>query len=132
MDSFNHFGNISETLLNGLKQVVRKTAFDVVGNYQANAARDTGFMANSAYAVTSQESTYGQGGGPTRKDAYLLPEVAAPSDDYTAYAAVGADYAIYPELGTRFQAAQPAFFPAVDKARPGFEQAIDAIESQLQ
>lgn len=129
MAGFNHFGDIANVLTGAASQVVRKTAFDIQAGYQARAARDTGFMANSAYVVTSQDSNYGGGSPP--KGATLLPEVARPDSDQTAYVAVGASYAIYVELGTRFQPAQPAFFPSVEAARPGFEAAVAAIEDQM-
>ena len=129
--NFNHFEDIANGLEPALSGVVRKTAFDIQAGYQGNAARDTGFMANSAYVVTSEESTYGQGGGAAPKDAYLLPPVEAPSEKTVAYVGVGASYAIFPELGTRFMPAQPAFYPAVDAAQPGFQAACDAVMSKL-
>lgn len=130
--TFNHFGDIAALIPQATSQVVRKTAFDIQAGYQATAARDTGFMANSAYVVTSAESNYGQGTGSPAKGASLLPEVAGPTDDQTAYVAVGANYAIDQELGTRFMPAQPAFFPAVEAARPGFEAAIGAIKQRME
>jgi hypothetical protein len=130
MAGFNHFGDIAAVIPQATSQVVRKTAFDIQAGYQGTAARDTGFMANSSYVVTSQDSNYGGAGSPP-KGATLLPEVAGPPDDQTAYVAVGASYAIDVELGTRFQPAQPAFFPAVEAVRPGFESAVAAIEQQM-
>lgn len=128
--SFNHFGEIAEKLETACSLVVRKTAFDIQANYVANAPVDTGFMKSSAYVVTSTESTYGQADSPP-KGAYLLPPVEAPDKKTTAFVAVGANYSIYVEEGTRYQAAQPAFFPAVEAARGPFQDALDAIESQL-
>lgn len=128
---FNHFGDIANIIPQATSQVVRKTAFDIQAGYQARAPRDTGFMVNSAYVVTSQDSNYGQAGSPP-KGASLLPEVAQPETDQTAYVAVGANYAIDQELGTRFMFAQPAFFPAVEAARPGFEAAIGAIKQRME
>ena len=128
--NFNHWGSIANALPKATSQLVRKTAFDIVAGFQARAAVDTGFMKNSAYVVTSQESTYGQV-QPTRKGAYLLPEVERPPDDQTAYAAVGANYTIFVELGTVHAPAQPAFYPAVDAVKPSFEAALARIEDAL-
>jgi hypothetical protein len=130
MAGFNHFNEIAEKLETAESLIVRKTAFDIQANYVANAAVATGFMKSSPYVVTSDSSTYGQAGTPP-KGAYLLPPVEAPTSKTTAYIGVGANYAIYVEEGTRYQAAQPAFYPAVEAARQPFQAALDAIESQL-
>jgi hypothetical protein len=130
-EDFNHWDAIADELSKATGQVVRKTAFAIQAGYQARAPRDTGFMANSAYVVTSEDNTYGQGGAPTHKDAYLLPCVEAPPDDQTAYAAVGANYAQFPEFGTRFAPSQPAFVPACDVAQAGMDVAMGAIEDKL-
>lgn len=129
-DNFNHWQQVADALPKATSQVVRKTAFDIVGGFQARAKRDTSFMANSAYVVTDKESAYGQA-SPSRPGAYLLPEVERPEDDQSAYAAVGANYTLYVELGTVHQPASPAFYPAVDAARAGFEAAIGKIEEKL-
>lgn len=131
MEGFNHFGEIAEQLDAALQLVPKKTAFDIQSGYQSRAPRDTGFMANSPYVVTSDSSTYGQGASEPPKDSYLLPQVAAPADKYTAMVAVGANYAVFPELGTVHQSAQPAFYPACDAAEPGFVAALNAIASSL-
>lgn len=131
MPDFNHFAEIANLLEPFCSEVVTDTAQDIVDSYQSNAPRDTGFMSESAYIETSEQSTYGQGMAPTRKDAYLLPEVAKPDDKTTAYAAVGANYAVYPELGTRHQAPQPAFYPAVEQAASTFEDELGKLEDYL-
>lgn len=130
-EGFNRFPEIVARFGPAVSQIVRKSAFDVQALYASTCPRDTGFMAGSAYVVTSQESTYGQGGVPPPKDAYLLPEVAKPDDPYTAHIAVGANYAIYPEMGTRYQPPQPAFYPAVDAVEPQFEAAMGKLEEAL-
>lgn len=131
MAGFNHFGNISEAMDLALQQLPRKAAFDIQARYASTAPRDTGFMVNSAYVVTAQESTYGHAGSPPM-DATLLPAVPGPSDKYTAYAAVGASYAIYVEMGTIHGPAQPAFYPAVDAVGPSFEAAVDAVQQKME
>lgn len=130
-DEFNHFDQIADALPGVLSQVVRKTAFDIQAGYQARAPRDTSFMANSAYVVTSDESTYGQHASAPAKDGYLLPEVERPDEPTTAYMAIGANYAEFPEFGTVHQPAQPALYPAVDAARGPFEDALSAVEARL-
>jgi len=131
MAGFNRFPEIVAKFGPAVSQIVRKSAFDVQALYAATCARDTGFMANSAYVVTSKESTYGQGGVTPPKGAYLLPEHAKPEDEYTAHIAVGANYAIFPEMGTRYQPAQPAFYPAVDSVEPSFMAAMGKLEDAL-
>lgn len=128
--SFNHFNEIAEKMETAHSLVVRKTAFDIQANYVANVAVDTGFLKSSPYVVTSTDSTYGQADSPP-KGAYLLPPVEAPDKKTTAFVAVGANYGIYVEEGTRYQAAQPAFYPAVEAASAPFQAALGDIESQL-
>src|SRR5205823_3172626 len=135
MEEFNHFPEIIEKLHKAESQIVRKTAFDIIAYYKAHAPKDTGFMANSGYVVTYDSSTYGEtlrqkttvSSKPTKsgkprqlskmqrillvRSADLLDEVERPENDLTAYAAVGASYALPVEIGTRFMPAQPTFYP---------------------
>lgn len=127
---FNHFGDIANNLKPVLSQIVRKTAFDLQATAASNAPVDTGFLRNSIYTVTSQDSTYGGAGSPPG-DSYLLPEVDTPPDDLTAYVAVGANYGVYVNYGTRYMTAQPFWEPAIDAVTPEFEAALSAIESKL-
>lgn len=154
--SFNHFNQIADALPQVLSQVVRKTAFDVQASAIRKAPVDTGFLRSSIYVRTSEESTYGQGSVKAkritktarRKAAasksglissfsstpygyYLLPEVGGPENEQTAYVAVGAEYGIYLEFGTRYMPAHPYFYPAVEHARAGFESALSRIEDKL-
>ncbi len=155
MESFNHFGSIADALPQVLGQVVRKTAFDVQAGAVRRAPVDTGFLRASIYTVTSEGSTYGEGHvkparitKTARKKAasslsgltssfstpygyYLLPSVQAPENEQTAYVAVGAEYGIYLEFGTRYMPAKPYFYPAVEHARAGFESALSRIEAKL-
>ncbi len=130
MAGYNRFPELAAQFGPILSQIVKKTALDLQGQAASRAAVDTGFMKNSIYVVTSDTSTYGNAGAP-QGDSYLLPEVAAPSDQYTAYAAVGANYAVYVNYGTRFQPAQPFWEPAIDAVAPSFEAALGALESKL-
>jgi HK97 gp10 family phage protein len=128
VDSYNHFNKLAQALPGVLSQVVRKTAFDGQGHIQeqirANDQIDTGFMFNSVYVVTSEETTY-KGG------AEALPPVDKPENNQEAYVAVAAKYAQFPNYGTRFQPAKPFFEPGMEKTRKGFDQAIAAIEKKL-
>ncbi len=130
-DSFNNFGNIADALPDVLSKVVRKTAFDIQSDAQSLAPRDTGFLANSIYVKTSKESTYSQVEQPTKKDASLLEEVETPPDDQTAYVAVGANYGVYVELGSRHASPQPYLTPAVEAGQEALEAAASEIESML-
>lgn len=123
-DSFNHFANIADALPKACSQVVRKGALDIQAQAASRAAVDTGFLRNSVYTVTAQGSSY-HGGDK------MLPEVAGPPDDQSAYAAVGAEYGAYVNYGTRFMPAQPFWEPAIDAVRPGFEAAVAAIQEKL-
>lgn len=129
--SFNHFPAIAKTMHSELKKTVKETATHMVTTYASTCARDTGFMASSAYVVTSDSSTYGQTNGSPPGNATLLPEAPKPTDDLTAIAAVAASYAIFPELGTRYQAAQPAWYPAVEAERPLFDARLAKIDGKL-
>jgi hypothetical protein len=67
---------------------------NIVGNNQV----DTGFMLNSTYAVTQQQSSYGKARAAARSknpDAEIAPEERAPRGG--AAVVVGAEYAIYQE-----------------------------------
>ncbi len=126
--SFNHFNQIADALPQVLSQVVRKTAFDGLGHMQgfirSNGQIDTGFMVNSGYVVTSEESTY-QGG------ANALPEIPKAENPTTAYIAWAAFYAFFQNYGTRFMPGRPFVEPGIEATRPGFEAACRAIEAKL-
>lgn len=132
MPSFNHFSDIAKALTPLLHTAVTNTAKGIVSDFSANCAYDTGFMSESGYVVTSDESTYGQGMEPIREGAHLLPEVEAPADETTSIVAVGANYTAFVELGTRFQSAQPAFYPAVDRSIPTFEVELNKVVIELE
>lgn len=130
-EDFNHFGTLANNLDGILGQIVRKTAFDGQANVQAqiraNDQIDTGFMVNSVYVVTSEESTYGKA-QPTKKDSYLLPEVEQPASKTEAYLAVGANYAIFPNYGTVNLPAKPFWEPGIAKTQESFEKAMNSFE----
>lgn len=109
-DGFNHFPQISGQLYTACSQVVSKTAFDCQGNIQgfirANGQVDTGFMLNSVHVEDG-------------------------ANDLNKFVVVGASYGVYQNYGTRYLPARPFFEPGVEQTRPGFESAINAIESRL-
>lgn len=128
---FNHFPEVIEKLHEALHTIVGETAQDIADGYTANAPRATGYSASSAYVRTSDSSTYGQGGIEPPKGVTSLPEVDAPPDDLTAYAAVAAPYAIFPELGTIHMAPEPAWNPSVEDAGVKFADRLSHIEDYL-
>jgi HK97 gp10 family phage protein len=75
--------------------IVRKTAFLLEGKAKQLAPVDTGFLRNS---ITTQKLA-----------------------DATYSVAVGAEYGIYVEFGTRWMRAQPYFTPAIEEARRYFD-----------
>jgi phage gpG-like protein len=133
---------------------VRKTAFDLQAAMQAkmrsNGQIDTGFMVNSVYVRTFDESTYGR--TLTRKttaskktgklskrqgrllvaSADMMDEVERPPNNKTAYIAVAAPYGFWQNYGTHKQPARPFLEPSVDLVRPDFEAALAAIDAKLQ
>jgi len=127
---FDHFIDIGIQMHDIFKNIVNDTAKHIAEEYQGTAPRQSGFMADSAYHTTSEESTYGQGGSPP-KGASLLPEVDKPENDLEAYASVAASYGAYVEFGTRHQGAQPRFYPAIDKMWGEMQLELENIESQL-
>jgi HK97 gp10 family phage protein len=130
-EDFNHFPQISDELHTALALAVKAVAFQLQAAIQSNAPVDTGFLRNSVYVVTIDSSSYGQGGGPTAKDTYLLPPVGVPDDDMSAWVGVGANYGIYLEFGTRFMPAQPYFMLAVRATEHFFDSLVQQIVMAL-
>ncbi len=160
MESFNHFSAIAQEFDRLQAKAVRKTAFDLEAATKAqmrtNGQIDTGFMWNSAYVRTSDETTYGDAlrkktavsDTPTKtgkvrklnkrqrallaKNDDFLEEVEAPPDNKTAYMAMAASYASFQNYGTHTMPARPFLEPAIEVVRPKFERALAAIENKLQ
>ena len=133
--TYNHFPQIANALDDVLSQIVRKTAFDLQANMQAqiraNGQIDTSFMVNGVYVRTSEESTYDRIGEPVKKGQYKLPEVEAPPDKHTAFVAVAAPYGWWQNYGTSRIPARPFVEPSVEITRPSFEAAIARVEDAL-
>ncbi len=128
---YNRFPEIAAQFPEQLHKVVVQTVEITNELASDNAPRRTGFMASNIYHVTSDGSTYGQGIAPPTDDVYLLPPGPEVSDPYTGYTACAANYSIFVEMGTRFMAAQPFFYPAVEEGRARFEAALAAMWSFL-
>ena len=129
--NFNNFAAIGDELHEALSAVVRKTALDLQATAQGLTPVDTGFLKNSIYTSTFEGSTYGEGGYTGKGEAVLLDPVDPPSNEFTAYVGVGANYGIYVEMGTRFTPAQPYFHPAVDMTQQEFTLAVEAVMDTL-
>lgn len=82
-------------------QVVSKTAFDIEAHAKILVPVDTGFL----------------------KSSIQVRRIS----DLESLVTVGAEYGIYVELGTRFQAAQPYLAPAVTASRHAFESAMNQV-----
>lgn len=136
--------NIADEVRSKASALVRRTAFAVEREAKVNAPVDTGFLRNSIYTVTDRGSSYdrtwyratralakrhaGERRSSKTKEwrrvmGLMLDEVDTPGD-LTAIVAVGAEYGIHVEYGTDRAAAQPYLSPAVDKARPDWEEGL--------
>lgn len=130
-DSFNNFQTLADILPDTVSQLVRKTAFDIAAKARKAAPVDTGFLRNSIYVETWDQSTYADGGyGDAQHE--LLPPIEGSDDQYTAYVAVGASYGVYLEFGTRHMSAQPFFFQAVEDVGDKFDAAMEKIRDRLE
>lgn len=121
-------GDVIKALHGGISKAVRKAAFDVQALAASNAPVATGYLKSSIYTVTHNSSTYGQG---IQGASVLLPEIDKPTDDQTAFVAVGANYGAYVEYGTSKMAAQPYFHPAFDAVEPVFEAALAKLQGLI-
>lgn len=158
-ENYNNWSKIADAFDEAQSQVVRKVAFDLQGHMQkqirANHQIDTGFMINSVYVRTFDDSTYGEGHITAKKITkkmrkkaaasrsgltstfatpygyYLLPEVEKPPDNKTAYVGVGAEYGWWQNYGTHSQPARPFLEPAIEIVRPGFDEALRRIDEKL-
>lgn len=75
------------------QELIDKTTFDVEATAKQNAPVLTGFMKNSIASVTGRLKNF---------------------------VSVGAEYAIYVELGTRHRSAHPFLVPALESHRAAF------------
>lgn len=101
---FNHAPKMKAQMKAKARLVVAKTALDLEGQMKARVPVDTGFLRSSIKAR--------QVGGN------------ASSGSIHWRVTVGAEYGAYVEFGTRFNRAQPFFFPPVAVVRPTFLEAM--------
>ncbi len=94
-------------------------------NIQARNLVDTGFLLNSVYTATRDEGDYGQAGTAAGEGQEMLPRAQPGPEE--AIVAVGADYGIYHEMGTRKMAPRPFMRPAADEGGPEAVEAIAAV-----
>lgn len=127
------FDELCGQLRDAVSDIVRATAFDVQDEAQNRAPVDTGALKNSIYTVTDRGSSYSDAASSAasaRPAAEILPEVTA-SDagvgDFVAVVAPSVEYAIYVEMGTSKQAAQPYLGPAAESMRTAFERAMQKV-----
>ena len=123
-------GELAEQMHDKASEAVRATAFAIQDRAQALAPVDTGALRNSHYTATRQGSGYGdaaQAAARANPEVPLLPEVSAPRDDMTAIVAVGAEYGMHVEYGTKRQPPRPYLTPAAESMRDEFTQAMTRL-----
>src|SRR5690242_10882423 len=98
---FDQLPEMGPILRKACGQIVRKAAFDIQATAQTMAKVRSGYMKSTVYVVTNNESTYGVGFMEPPPNTEPLPEVPHPTTDLEAIVAVGANYAVYVELGTQ-------------------------------
>lgn len=98
---FNNFPKVKANMVSVAEQATAKAAQDMVAQMMTRVPVDTGFLKNSVQAQ----------------------KVGAAHWRVT----VGADYGVYVEFGTRFNQAQPFFYPSVAEVGPTFIQAMRRI-----
>ena len=121
---------LAEKLETALDEVVKKAAFDIQALAQMKTPVDTGFLKNSIYVRTPDESTYDDAQEPEPGQT-LLPEVAAPHK-HEAVVAVGASYGVYVEFGSVHGPAQPYLTPAVAEVAPMLLLALEKLEALME
>lgn len=103
---FNKFPEIAAALPGKTKAVVAKASFDVEGQAKNRVPVDTGALKNSINTEFERDGLLG---------------IVAPHTDY----------ALFVELGTRRQSAQPYMIPAADAVRPAFIAACKRMLEDL-
>jgi HK97 gp10 family phage protein len=126
----NTLPNISSKFVDNIAEVVADYAELIATRAQILAPKDTGFMAESIYAIT----TRGSGRQSARRTARKLAKrafVSAPNASnvaikgrvgtrLSAYVVAGAEYSHFVEFGTHKMAARPFFYPAANAYMSGF------------
>lgn len=101
----------------------------IEGNAKRNVVQkdivDTGFLLNSVYTATQEQSGYSGISEPAERAGMLLSEERPGPKE--AIVSVGAEYAIYHEMGTAGMAARPFMRPAVDESPQQIAEAIAGV-----
>jgi hypothetical protein len=95
---------IAEAMTAGLAALAHQIEGQAKANIVANDQVDTGFMLNSVFVTTHEESGYGAARAAAEAqnpDAAMNPEPSLP-EDAAALVAVGAEYAVYQEMRNSF------------------------------
>lgn len=127
---YNHWGKLAQALKPACQSVVKQVAFEIAADARGLVPKDTGFLNDSIYVGTWEDSTYDTSSIPPPGDSYLLPEEPVP-DDMSAIVGVAANYGEYVEFGTRFMAAQPYFYPAMEWGRRSLEAELNVLWAKV-
>lgn len=122
---FSRFPELAATLPYAVGKIIKKSAFDIMARAMVNAPVRTGFLRSSIYVTGKDYTTYGenlQGMGD------LKPPVPQTDQTTTAIVAVGAEYGIYIEYGSRYRPARPYLLPAAEFVKPKMEEAFAQLE----
>lgn len=131
---FNLLPEVAAQMPEIASKLVRKAAFDIAARAISGPPRKTGFMKGSIYVAVhsgDNEYPYPDGLEPDEGDGYMLDEVQSPND-LTAIVAVGANYGVFVELGTRYMSAQPYLTPAAEIVRPQYLKAMEGLTDLLE
>jgi hypothetical protein len=101
-------------------KLVTECAQQIVPVAKANCPVLSGSMQSTIYMKTNSQSTYGVGFIDPPEDSYIMEEIETPPSG-TAYVAVGDNYGIYVELGTRKMGAEPFLIPALELVGQSFQ-----------
>lgn len=113
-----------------LSEAVRKTAFAIEGDAKILAPVDTGALRASIYTVTDRSSGFSSAVAGTSRPDQIAQEMPLSPSPLIAFVAVGMEYGIYLEYGTRHMAARPFMFPAAQQNLDFFKQQVaDAVKS---
>src|SRR5260221_743070 len=140
LGNWNNWFKIAAALKPAAAEVVRDEAFfiadaikaQIVANGQVSQPIEGypgGFMHDSIYASTVNESTYGQGIEPP-KGAYRLPEEKPDSDQQGTFGCA-ANYGIFQNDGTRYLPARPFFEPGMERGAAQFDVYMPTMEGRI-
>lgn len=133
MLGFNHWFKVAAALKPACAEVVRDEVFfcadAIVAQIEANGQVVTGFMRDSVYAATTEESTYGQATPPS-DDVWLLPE-QVPENDQQGVVGCAANYGIYQNDGTRYMSPHPFFEPGIERGKAQFDVYMATMEAKI-